>query len=85
MARAYYGKPKPITESEWRSRERDRQYLKATAQGRVYLRVPFNERHEASRLGANFDVNRKCWYIPHGVRLAKFHWPQLSFPPPVRK
>lgn len=85
MAKAYYGKPRPTTEQEWRSRQNDRAYLRATAQGRVYIRVPFKERYTAARLGARFDVERKCWYIPHGERLAKFSWPPLACPPPVKK
>lgn len=84
MARAYYGKPRPTTESEWRSRQVERQYLSARACGRVYLKVPYEQRHEARRLGARFDVERRSWYIPHGERLAKFKWTPLAVPPPIR-
>jgi hypothetical protein len=85
MPRAHYGKPKPINLREWRSKKRETDYLAMKAPARVYLKVPFEERHQVARLGGCFDAARKCWYIPKGERLGKFRWRQHAFPPPVRR
>ena len=38
----------------------------------TYLSVPFNENKEASQLGARFDPQKKCWYVPTGKDLGLF-------------
>jgi len=39
---------------------------------RVDLRVPFDERDEAKRLGARWDADAKVWYVPDGLDPAPF-------------
>jgi len=39
---------------------------------RVYLDVPYPERSEVQKLGANWDWKAKSWYIPEGVDAAPF-------------
>jgi hypothetical protein len=34
---------------------------------RIDLRVPFNEKDEAQRLGARWDPSQKVWYVPANV------------------
>ena len=31
---------------------------------RVYLNVPYEEKEEAKKLGAKWDVSKKKWYVP---------------------
>lgn len=38
----------------------------------AYLRVPFNEKDEAKKLGARWDASAKKWYVPAGVPLDGF-------------
>lgn len=40
--------------------------------GRRYLFVPFEEKDDASRLGARFDGGKKAWFVPHKVDDAPF-------------
>jgi Domain of unknown function (DUF5710) len=39
---------------------------------RTDLVVPFGEKDDAKRLGARWDVDKRVWYCPAGVDLAKF-------------
>eukprot|EP00969_Alexandrium_andersonii_P368112 15472174-Alexandrium_andersonii.AAC.1 len=39
---------------------------------RVYLNVPFSERHEAMALGAKWDPKAKLWYVASGSDPGKF-------------
>lgn len=34
---------------------------------RQYLNVPYEERHEAKKIGAKWDRNAKSWYAPEGI------------------
>ena len=38
----------------------------------TYLYVPFDDKDEAKRLGARFDGQKKCWYVPAGTDLSAF-------------
>lgn len=38
----------------------------------TYLFVPFDDKDEAKRLGARFDGQKKCWYVPAGTDLSAF-------------
>ena len=39
----------------------------------TYLNVPFAEKDEVKSLGAQWDVDKKKWYVPPRVDLAPFH------------
>lgn len=39
---------------------------------RIYLEVPYEERHEAKALGARWDAVKKAWYVGPGVKPEKF-------------
>jgi hypothetical protein len=39
---------------------------------RVNLKVPFDERGEAKRLGASWDAARKTWYVQNRENLKPF-------------
>ena len=48
----------------------------------TYIQIPYDDRDEAKALGARFDGNTKCWYIPKGTDPAKFaKWKQLKEAP----
>lgn len=38
----------------------------------TYINVPFDDKDEAKTLGARFDMNKKCWYVPVGGDISKF-------------
>ena len=37
-----------------------------------FIDVPYREKDEAKKLGAKWDKDQKCWYIPKGEDIAKF-------------
>ena len=37
---------------------------------RIYLRVPYDEKEEAKKMGARWDMNKKKWYYEEGNRRA---------------
>lgn len=42
---------------------------------RVDLKVPYEQKDEAKRLGARWDRDRRVWYVPDGIDPAPFaHW-----------
>jgi serine/threonine protein kinase len=47
-----------------------------------YIRVPFPDKDEAKALGARWDAEVKCWFIPQGVDPAKLRewWAYLECP-----
>jgi len=47
-----------------------------------FIRVPFSEKDEAKSLGARWDAETKCWFIPQGVDPAKLSewWAYLECP-----
>lgn len=48
----------------------------------TYIQIPYDDRDEAKALGARFDGNTKCWYIPKGTDPTKFtKWKQLKEAP----
>jgi hypothetical protein len=40
--------------------------------GSTLLKVPFAEKDEAKKLGARWNADRKCWYVPPGIDLGAF-------------
>ncbi len=38
----------------------------------TYINVPYDDKDEAKRLGAFFDMNSKMWYVPEGRDVNKF-------------
>ena len=44
----------------------------AAAATRVELDCPYAEKDEAKRLGAQWDAERRVWWVPPGVELAPF-------------
>ena len=38
----------------------------------ISLKVPFNEKDQAKSLGARWNAESKCWYVPQGVDPAPF-------------
>ena len=38
----------------------------------ILIDVPYKEKNEAKKLGAKWDKDQKCWYIPKGEDIAKF-------------
>jgi len=52
---------------------------------RIDLRVPFNQKEDAQRLGARWDPRHKIWYVPAGVDAAPLHqWLPAHWEPNVR-
>ncbi len=47
-----------------------------------FIRVPFAEKDEAKSLGARWDAETKCWFVPQGVDPANLHdwWAYLECP-----
>jgi serine/threonine protein kinase len=47
-----------------------------------YIRVPFDNKDEAKALGARWDAEVKCWFIPQGIDPAKLceWWAYLECP-----
>jgi len=37
---------------------------------RIYLKVPYDEKDEAKKMGARWDMNKKKWYYEEGNRHA---------------
>ncbi|MGH9072851.1 MAG: DUF5710 domain-containing protein [Acidimicrobiales bacterium] len=53
-----------------------------TAACAIVLDVPFAENNQAKALGARWDPNARCWYVPAGIDPGPFEaW--LPAPPPV--
>lgn len=54
---------------------------------RVNLIVPFEQKGEASRMGARWDPARKVWFVPDGVDAVLFaKWiPGLKLSKAVKK
>ena len=48
-------------------------YNKMKGKKRIYLKVPYDEKDEAKKMGARWDMNKKKWYFEegnkHGVQL----------------
>ncbi len=42
------------------------------AAGRLYIKVPYDEKDAAKALGAKYDPAKKQWYVPQGVDTAVF-------------
>jgi hypothetical protein len=38
----------------------------------INLKVPFNEKDQAKKLGARWNAEAKLWYVPQGVDAAPF-------------
>src|SRR5699024_3891988 len=53
---------------------------RSTGVQRIYLQVPFAEKHEAKALGAYWDPQARLWYIPPGVPtgLLLQRWPRSA-------
>ena len=52
---------------------------------RIDLKVPFQQKDEAKRLGARWDAELKRWYVPDGVDRAAFDkWIPKLQPPNIR-
>jgi hypothetical protein len=52
---------------------------------RVYLRVPFEQKEQAKRLGARWDPRQKTWYVPDGINSSLLkEWLPLPERPNVR-
>jgi len=50
--------------------------------GRLYLRVPLEQKDDAKQLGAQWDMAVKLWYVPNGMDHALFKqwfWNEPSF------
>jgi len=44
------------------------------------LKVNYNEKDEAKKLGAKWDVNQKIWFIPYGIDYNKFtKWKMIKY------
>jgi len=47
--------------------------------GRTYFSVPFTERDQAKRLGAEWDIAAGAWFVPTDVDLTLFkRWRQTQ-------
>ena len=52
---------------------------------RVTLRVPFEEKEEAKKLGARWDRTQQTWYVPDGIDSSRFkNWLPVPEPPNIR-
>lgn len=38
----------------------------------IYFNVPHEERGQARELGAKWNINAHCWYVPHGINVKPF-------------
>jgi len=60
-------------------------YAEGADVSRIDLRVPFNEKEEAKRLGARWDPGQKVWYVPANVDLAPLQkWRPAPLTPNIR-
>jgi hypothetical protein len=53
-----------------------------SARGRAFLDVPFPDRDRAKKLGARWDADAHCWYVPAGSDIRPFALWLATLPSP---
>jgi phage/plasmid primase-like uncharacterized protein/antirestriction protein ArdC len=63
---------KPVEQAQSTEQELDQEAEQNLAEEKTFIAVPYDERNDAKKLGAKWDVENKSWYVEKGTDLNQF-------------